>query len=262
MVEKDQMLNKEEIHQVWAPPQARWSRWVKPVLFAFTNAALNDEPRSRVSLKLDWLPAPGPVALVVDLPRDQGIIWGMELAKSGYRPIPLYNALPFPPQEMMTEPGSRIESTVDVVPILAAICRSTPVLKEIQLSPEAPPAFLLDADRRVARLASAPGRFDNRSVCFPTDFPSAEFLSVHGIHQAIIVQRSNTVAADLVQALIMWQKSGIQLFRVSNSTAAVPSLVVLVQPSWLRRLWNRISIALGLPRGELGFGGIIPTGSG
>ena len=39
----------------------------------------------------------------------------------------------------------------------------------------APPAFLLDSDRMKAP-APDPGRFDNRWLVFPQDFPSAAFL--------------------------------------------------------------------------------------
>src|SRR5207302_10946527 len=126
-------------------------------------------------VKTDWVPAPGSSAIVVDLPGEDGINFAIELARHGYRPIPLYNALPFPLSEKLSPPHARSKTTVDVVSILAAICRETATLQQIHLSPVAPPAFLLDADRRIARIDPATGIFDNRSVCFETDFPSADF---------------------------------------------------------------------------------------
>jgi len=160
-------------------------------------------------------------------------------------------------------PATRPECTVNVVPILAALYRETQGLQEVVLPQDAPPALLLDADRRIAKKDPAPGTFDNRSVCFSTDFPSAAFLTSHNITQAIVFQRGTDVAGDLLLILLEWQKAGIQLLRKDPLDAAPPKPIMLELPSLLRRLWYRISVALGLRRGELGgFGGIVPSGSG
>lgn len=168
--------NKDEIYQTWAPPQGLWSRWVKPVLFAFTDGVLHQNPAQPIFQNTAWVPAPDKTAIVVDLAGKEGVLWGLQLARLGYRPIPLYNALPWPLNAPISE---RPPSTVAVEPVLSAICHSTPTLAQISLSPGAPPAFLLDADRRMGK--AYPGFFDNRSVCFSTDFPSAEFLRSQGI---------------------------------------------------------------------------------
>jgi hypothetical protein len=257
------MLNRDEIHQIWAPPEALWSRWVKPVLFAFMDGVFEVPPARAASFETDWVPAAGTTAIIVDLPGDEGVLWGIQLAQSGYRPIPLYNALPFPLNAKMSAADSRPLSVVDVEPILAALCREATALQQISLANDAPPAFLLDAARRVARFDPAPGRFDNRSVCFSTDFPSAEFLQTQGIRKAIIVQENTNVAGDLVQVLLSWQRSGIQLFRRKSGEAGPATPVVVERPSFLRTLWYRISVMLGLRRGELGgFGAIVPSSGG
>lgn len=255
------MFSKEEIHGVWAPPEAVWSRWVKPVLFAFCDSSFEISKPRTTSVRTDSIPAPGSFVIVVDLPGEEGVIYGVELARRGYRPIPLYNALPFPLGEKASPPKTRTKTTVDVAPILAAICRETATLREIQLSPTAPPAFLLDVDRRIARIDPIPGVFDNRSVCFETDFPSADFLLMHAIGSAILLQKDSAIAEDLAKALIAWQGKGIQilLMRVDDRSPARP--VTVQKPSVLRRLWYRISVTLGLQRGELGaFGEIVPSG--
>jgi hypothetical protein len=255
-------MDKEDIYRIWAPSDAAWSRWVKPVLFSFMDSRFDVRRPTITQFSTDWAPRPGQVALIVDLPGEDGVAWGLQLARVGYRPIPLYNALPFPPSEKMF-PASRPECTVDVVPIFAALHRETAALKEIHLAANAPPAFLLDADRRIARKDPEPGIFDNRSVCFSTDFPSAEFLSSRQIRQAIILQRGSDVAGDLLLVLLEWQKAGIQLLRKDPMEAAPPKPVVVEPPSFLRRLWYRISVALSLRRGELGgFGGIVESASG
>jgi hypothetical protein len=255
-------MDKEDIYRIWAPSDAAWSRWVKPVLFSFMDSRFDVRRPTITQFSTDWVPKPEQVAIIIDLPGEDGVVWGVQMARLGYRPIPLYNALPFPPSEKMF-PATRPECTVDVVPIFAALHRETAALKEIHLAANAPPAFLLDAERRVARKDPEPGIFDNRSVCFSTDFPSAEFLSSRQIRQAIILQRGSDVAGDLLLVLLEWQKAGIQLLRKDPMEAAPPKPVVVEPPSFLRRLWYRISVALSLRRGELGgFGGIVESASG
>lgn len=255
-------MDKDEIYRIWAPAGSPWSRWVKPVLFSFMDSRFDVRRPTITKFNTDWVPRPGQVALIVDLPGEDGVLWGVQLARLGYRPMPLYNALPFPPSEKML-PATRPECTVDVVPILAVLHRETVTLKEVRLAADAPPAFLLDADRRIARKDPEPGVFDNRSVCFTTDFPSAEFLSSRQITQAIILQRGSNVAGDLLLVLLEWQKAGIQLLRKDPMDAAPPKPVVVEPPSFLRRLWYRISVALTLRRGELGgFGGIVESAGG
>jgi len=255
-------MNKEEVYRIWAPSDAPWSRWVKPVLFSLMDSRFDVRGPIITRFNTQWVPSPRQVAIIVDLPGEDGVLWGLQLARWGYRPIPLYNALPFPPSEKMY-PATRPECTVDVVPIFAALYRDAPALDEIRLPVDAPPAFLLDADRRIAKRDPQPGTFDNRSVCFSTDFPSAGFLSSQQITQVILFQRGTDVAGDLLLVLLEWQKAGIRLLRKDPVDSAPPKPVVLEPPSFLSGLWYRLSVALGLRRGELGgFGGIVPSGSG
>jgi hypothetical protein len=255
-------MDKDEIYQIWAPSHAPWSQWAKPVLFSFMDSRFDVRRPAITQFKTDWVPRPGQALIIVDLPGEDGVVWGLPLARLGYRPIPLYNALPFPPSEKMF-PATRPQCTVDVVPILAALYRETAALKEIRLAADAPPAFLLDADRRIARKDPEPGIFDNRSVCFYTDFPSAEFLFSRQITQVIILQRGSNIVGDLLLVLLEWQKAGIQLLRKDPMEAAPPKPVVVEPPSFLQRVWYRISVALSLRRGELGgFGSIVESASG
>jgi len=259
-------LNKDAVHRVWAPSEAVWSRWVKPVLFAFADSVLeaptagSERLQTAARIQTGWLPSSGSYAIVVDVPGEEGVMYGLELARRRYRPIPLYNALPFPLNEKLTPPQARSTTTVEVTPILAAICRETATLKKIHLSPAAPPAFLLDADRRIARIDPEPGIFDNRSVSFETDFPSADFLLAHAIGSVIILQKDSDIAGDLAQTLLSWQRGGVHIFLKRIGDATSPRSVVVQPPSLLRRLWYRISVALSLRRGELGaFGSIVPS---
>jgi hypothetical protein len=92
---------------------------------------------------------------------------------------------------------------------------------------------------------------------------SAEFLSSRHITEAIVLQRGSKVAGDLLLVLLEWQKAGIQLLRKDPMEDAPPKPIVVEPPSFLRRLWYRISVALTLRRGELGgFGSIVESASG
>ncbi|PYY13420.1 MAG: hypothetical protein DMG61_13400, partial [Acidobacteria bacterium] len=129
--------------------------------------------------------------------------------------------------------------------------------------PVAPPAFLLDADRRIARIDPATGIFDNRSVCFETDFPSADFLLAHSIASVIVLQKGSDISGDLAQTLLTWQRKGVHVLLKQIDASDHPRPVVVQQPSLLHRLWYRISVALSLRRSELGaFGEIVPSAGG
>lgn len=257
------MWTKEEVHRIWSPPQAVWSPWVKPVLFAFMDSQFDVRPAHAANIELDWVPAPEATAIIIDLPGEDGVLWGMEVARLGYRPIPVYNGLPFPVNEKMSAPETRSCSTVAVAPILGALYRESETLERLHLSPEAPPAFLLDADRSKARVRPAPGIFDNRSVCFETDFPSPAFMASHGIHRAVVVQRNSKIARDLTAILVSWQQAGIEILRKKAGDQASPSQVRVERPSLLWRLWYHCVVAFRLRAGELGgFGGVIPSAGG
>ena len=256
------MITKEEALKIWAPAQSRWSPWVKPVLFAFMDGQFAPSHPLNLKIDLDWLPKEKDTTVILNLSREDGVLWGIELAKQQYQPIPLYNALPFPPSTKMT-PRSRPVTTVAVEPILAALYEGSAVLQQIQLANNAPPAFLLDADRDLAHADAVPGVFENRSVCFSTDFPSPEFLSMHGIRKAILVQSENEIARDLNRAILPWQEHGIQIFRKSPSQKGAPEHIALKRRSAFYSVWDRLRIIFGLRREELGaFGGMLTSGGG
>ena len=66
-----------------------------------------------------WIPpAEDNVAVVLDLPGADGVWTGVALAARGYRPVPLYNAVPGPTTGVWI---GAFASLVDVAPILAAL---------------------------------------------------------------------------------------------------------------------------------------------
>lgn len=231
-----------DIHRAWAPADATWSPWVKPVLFASLDRDLGDlgmapaapewlGPELVTPLE-ETLPRPvdpyredrslDDVALVIDLPGASGIELGVALARRGFRPIPLYNALP-----------SRV-AIVDVLPMMRVLLRSADEVAAVPRS--APPAFLLDADRMGKGRRLAPGLFDNRSICRISDFPSAARLREAGIRRGVLV--TEALEEDLEEVALAWQAGGLEVWTKRPSERAVAAPAVLHRPWIGRRLWK------------------------
>jgi len=263
-------MNKEGIFEIWSPPGGLWSDWVKPVLFSCMpdDAAVSPSPVPPLSsTNAEWLPLTTEnVAVILDLPGPEGVVAALALATRGYRPVPLYNALPAPVMPVPFTDGSTSigDVAVDVKSIIDELQRSTQALSQLDLPADAPPSFLLDANRHGA-FVPAPRDFDNRSVSFTTDFPSAAFLKSHNIHGVLLVQTSGEQPQpDLAHTLRNWQETGLELKlkRLDVSGSPVPLNVARI--SALRGLWERVMGALELRRSPpRGFGRYLPApGSG
>ena len=247
-------MNKNELFETWAPSASVWSSWAKPVLFAHWNAQVHRPPGPMAEPlpSVEWAPtADGTTAIVADLPGAMGARIGMSLAAKGYRPVPLYNAVP--------APWGASRAVVDATSILNALVEGAEALRDAQLPHNAPPVFLLDADRRWGDETPNAGAFDNRSVSFPTDFPSARFLLEQGIKRALLVQLLDTAPqADLVHTLRLWQKEGIELLKQSLQPPTQVQPLHVGQPSILSWIFFRARMLLRLQRNPLGgFGGMI-----
>src|SRR4051812_15946581 len=106
-------MDRKELFACWAPARARWSPWVKPVLFAHAQRAAEKFVLPELELRPEsvLIPAatverqtadhpyraprvPGDVGVVVDLPGIASVGAGLALATLGFRPVPLFNAVP------------------------------------------------------------------------------------------------------------------------------------------------------------------------
>jgi hypothetical protein len=247
-------VDRETVFEAWAPRGALWSAWVKPVLFAHVEAVSTTEfaPSRPDWLRRDLLrvePSEASyrtsasdrgLAIVADLPGVEGIALGLALGDLGYRPVPLYTALPAP------------ESTVPMYDLVRFLILGAEELGHKAISPTAPPAFLLDS-RRDGRGARA-GQFDNRSIVFPTDFPSLDRLRDAGVRTVLLIQSgSDTVRADLADTLAQWQKEGVPTFLLRADAPGPPSSVNL-RPNILARLalWLRRASSGRDARGAFG----------
>jgi hypothetical protein len=238
-----------EFYDVWAPSSAVWSPWVKPVLFAYLGnnqvSPYFEGDKIDPEQIVNWLrPADGTEALVLDVPGKLAIAAGVELVRKGYRPVALFNGNP--------NPGGN--AVRDMEPLIDALIVGTGKLRHAQIAPNAPPAFLLDCHRLEG--VPSPGRFDNRWVTVPQDFPSALKLAAHGIRTIQIIRAKPM--DDLAHVLLRWQEGGLRLLAREPPYASATALTV-ERPSRFRSLWYRVLVASGLRRNSAGgFGSVVP----
>jgi hypothetical protein len=257
-------MNKEEIFSIWAPENSIWSRWAKPVLFAHLDSALSHIQVTSAPGDVSWSPPPDErAAIVLDLPAADGVLTGLALAGRGYRPVPLYNALPLPFGESLLSPAtcSRV-AAVDVLPIISTLRTGAKLLAQSTLPFDAPPAFLLDANRRGTR-KMIPDEFDNRSISFTTDFPSANFLASQSIERVLLVQKQVLEPQpDLAHTLRRWRDGGFTLERLRLDPLSPREPFEVPRPAWYGAMFQRALSAMGLRRSSSGgFGAWVPDSS-
>ena len=158
-------MDGSQLFEVWAPQDSVWSRWAKQACFAemppdmpgtmpVYSGAEEPEPRPFDAGPIDtW------TAFVVDMPGPRSVEIGLGLARAGYRPVPMFNT------------AYHAAAIVPLSEILRKLHKAEPEMRSLVLPADAPPAFLLDARRLEPSTAAAPGKFDNRWVVFPQDFP-------------------------------------------------------------------------------------------
>jgi hypothetical protein len=186
-------------------------------------------------------------AIVLELRGSDAVKSGLSLAERGYRPVPVYN----------TTHGH--QAVVDSERIAAALVAGAEKLKEMRFKETAPPVFLLDAHRMPPGTPPAEGKFDNRWLVFPQDFPSATLLRSRGIEKAILVQEGARVRDDLAHVLLRWQQGGITLSIASPTGDESIRPLVVSKPPFYRRAWYRVLTAMRLRRNSVGgFGAIVP----
>jgi hypothetical protein len=262
-------VNGDPIYQAWAPDDATWSRWVKPVLFAHLSATpLQTADLSGLGSHVDvsWLGrTDGSTAIVVDLPGPQSMLTGLALAGSGYRPVPLFNSVPHPAGVDTLDASGLAPArvVVDMSGVITLVIHGAQQLESMRLPSDAPPAFLLDVRRRGEHASLTPRTFDNRSISLPTDFPSANFLMAHGLTRAVLIHETLApVQTDLAHTLRRWQQAGMQMLMTSLADRAAPHPIDVPRPPRFRHLWYGLLARIGLRRNPLGgYGGFIPVPS-
>lgn len=236
-----------DVYSAWAPADSPWSAWVKPVLFAHegVSAAHFAGDPWPTSFPVERLPSrAGDTCIVVDQPGAAAVTLGLALAQRGFRPIPLFNGVD----------GSA--ALVPVSDIVRELCNGAAKLNALQLRPNAPPAFLLDAERMTG--AVRPRVFDNRWVVVPEDFPSGNRLLAAGIKRCILI--ADRPMTDLPHVLLRYQRAGIELWEADNQGSLSEHRPI--RPSSFGTLFARALVLAGLQRSSAGgFGGYVPEPS-
>lgn len=237
------MNDNYSTYRIWAPDDALWTQWAKPVLFSRT---LNLKQEELDLPAVRWAPyADGRTALFVDLLGRRGVLEGLALAGMGYRPVPLYNGV---------YGAQKWTMAVDVTSVAETLYQGADYLRSLRIRSDAPPVFLLD-EARMRGPIRRPGGYDNRWCIFPQDVPSADFLTSHGI--GCIYVRADEIQNDLAHILLRYQQKGIQIYQVKSS--GTPRKLTVVRPSHFKSFLYRFRTTLGLTRNAAGgFGGRIP----
>ena len=254
-------MDGSQLFEVWAPQDSVWCRWAKPACFAEMPPDLSgtasgsmpvysssEEPRAFDAGPIDtW------TAFIVDMPGPRSVEIGLGLARAGYRPVPMFNT------------AYHAAAIVPVSEIVRGLHKAEAEMRSLVLPADAPPAFLLDAKRLEPSAMAEPGKFDNRWVVFPQDFPSANFLLSRGIRQVIVLQADSLQGKprlDLAHVLLRWKEAGLQLYAQDPDGQFPPQPLQVDRPSSFRSLFYRALTLVGLRRNSAGgFGSIIPVPS-
>jgi hypothetical protein len=259
-------MKKVDVHRAWARPEGRWSPWVRPILFASLAdprepRPLDPPPAWLTAAVIEPLSAPAAGApyrhagdaladtvVVIDLPGAEGALLGIALARHGFAPVPLYNGL------------WEEAAVIDVRPIMNALVDGADTVRE--LPADAPPAFLLDADRLAPGRLVGGGDFDNRWFSAPTDFPSADALWGAGLRRLVLIQRGDPwPAADVAPALLSFQRRGLRLFLARPDAGGALAPLASVRPPWPARLRHALERLSFRQRADGAFGERVPRPS-
>lgn len=196
-------MTGKEVYKIWAPFDAKWTDWVRPVPFVqiddedfkiYKNTNF-DIPKINYINELKEN-----IAIIVDLPEHYSINEGIALVKLGYRPIPIFNG---------TAETKGAKATVDNHAVEAGLIWGGIELQKIELDKNAPPVFLTDSNR-LNRYKMNISIFDNSWDLYHQDLPSAEYFLKNGINKIIV--RGNRFNKDLNKILYRHQEKGMKIY--------------------------------------------------
>lgn len=194
------MIGKE-IYKIFAPADAKWMEWVRPVPFVAIDTynrtpAIDWQDRKAIFIENYQ----SDTAIFIDLPGKEAIELSIDLAYKGYRPIPLFNG---------TDEQNGAQATTDTYLIESSLINGAKKLKDIHLKNDANPAFLLDYFR-TNRYRAKESIFDNSWDLYKQDIPSAQYFKGNGINKIIIV--SKEIQKDLKKIFLNFQDNDIKLY--------------------------------------------------
>jgi len=200
-------MTGKDIFKIWAPTGVKWIDWVRPVPFIAINDPYRVNPTINSTIQnfatginYDYvIKMQENTAVILDLPGCDSIKEGLELAKLGFRPIPLYNGTNEQQGAMALVDNHSIESAL----ILGAL-----EYQKLTIAKNAPPVFLLDSNR-THRFKMDVSVFDNSWAIYEQDMPSAEYFISNDINKIIV--RGETIQKDLTRILYKFQIKGIEV---------------------------------------------------
>ena len=209
---------QKEMFKAWAPAGKRWVDWVRPVPFVAMNEYSGLYHFTDMTMPtVDFLDQSCTgAAIIVDLPGAESVKAGIALAKSGYRPIPIFNGT-------VEQQGAR--ATVDNQSVGIALMWGASELGKIEISNDALPAFLVDSNR-MNRFKMDASIFDNSWDVYPQDLPSADYFLESSIHKIVIV--GNSFSRDLKKILYDFQKKKMQILWTKGYEA--PKKITIHRP--------------------------------
>lgn len=197
------MTNKD-IYKIWAPVGKRWVDWVRPVPFLLINNKTSCLHLQNLAFPhLSYLDKNNKnTAIIVDLLGSQSVDVGIALAEQfGYRPIPIYNGI-------MEQEGAR--STSNNWSIANNLVWGAYQLINIDISDDAPPAFLTDSNR-LRRYKLDCSIFDNSWDVYHQDLPTEDYFLNNGISQILVISNDG-IAKDLKKIFEGYSKNKISIF--------------------------------------------------
>ena len=213
-------MTDKEIYRIWAPLGKRWSEWVRPVPFVEIH-----EHSKAYSLTLHDVPVPDlseekfkDAAIIVDLPGAESVEAGLAYAKSGYRPIPLFNGT-------IEQSGAR--TTVNNQLVGMALVEGVKVVRELEFAEDALPVFMLDSNR-LHRHRIDVTVFDNSWDIYAHDMPSADYFIKNNIHKIVVV--GDFIGRDLRKILYGFQKKKLEIWFAKDDNE--PKKIKVRKPLW------------------------------
>ena len=196
-------MTGKEVYKIWAPIDAKWTDWVRPVPFVqiddedFKVYKTGDFSIPKINYISELMKD---TAIIVDLPEHYSINEGIALAKIGYRPVPVFNG---------TAQTKGSKATVDNHAVEGGLIFGGIELQKIELKQDAPPVFLTDSNR-LNRHKLDISIFDNSWDLYHQDLPSAEYFLNSGITKIIV--RGNIFGKDLNKILYRHQEKGMKIY--------------------------------------------------
>lgn len=191
----------KDVYKIWSPSGKRWTDWVRPVPFVAMKQHIKTfQPSGFTIPYISSLENNKNTAIIVDLPDTNSVEAGIQLAKCGYRPIPIYNGT-------MEQYGAR--ATTDNRSVLDALVWGATVLSSIEIPNDAPPAFLTDTNR-LQRHRIDSSIFDNSWDVYHQDLPTEDYLLNHGITKLIVI--SNKLSKDLKKIFAGYPKKKLAIW--------------------------------------------------